>query len=321
MSLTETELKKIVQEELFNLINEEEIDEKLFDKLKSFGRGLLNKFNKPTPNASQGVGRSFARYQVPQKQPQEPEQQPSTALDKIRKGADWKPEPEIYDTEFTQAGYTIRDQPRLQRQKDLKQLAPYVQPVEPVAAANQLAPSDIQKPKMLNPPDQIITSSEYGETVSPNDTETVIRLLDKYKADLKVFNIPEMETQLVVGYLIANNRILSNTTKVPKAREVNNEEIVQEIIVPSYQQAELSFDTLEDYIRKMHFYFKKEKGLDIPLIHIHAIIKAIYSDGRLAISAQKLRRMPPKDNIQKESKSYKNFYNNWKNYNKSGVKI
>jgi hypothetical protein len=82
MSFTKQQLKQIIEEEFVNLINEEEIDEKLFDKLKSFGRGLLSKTkrafsNMPDPQASSGVGKWYATYKEPQqKKPEKPEEEP-----------------------------------------------------------------------------------------------------------------------------------------------------------------------------------------------------------------------------------------------------
>ena len=136
-----------------------------------------------------------------------------------------------------------------------------------------------------------------------------VNLLNKYKADLKQFSIPEKETELVVGYLIANNRVLVNPTRVPKAPEEQEAQFVAEIISPSYQQGEISFDTLDNYIRNLRDFFIKERNIEIPLIHIHTIMKTIYNDGRLAISHQKLRKMGQNfpDMKMKESKTYKSL--------------
>jgi hypothetical protein len=331
MSLTKQQLKQIIEEEFINLVNEEEIDEKLFDKLKSFGKGLLGKtknslFGLPQPRAAGGVGKWYATYKEPQ-QPQEPEQpekqKATTALDLVRPGFEHTPDSDIYDTEFSKTGHRYKDQSRLPTRPDSKQLNPYKKPVDPVPATRQLSSPDIQQPKMLKSPDEITTSAEHGETVTPSDTKNVVELLNKYRADLKPLNIPEREVDLVVGYLIANNRILVNPTRVPKAPESQDAEVFQEIISPSYQQGEISFDTLDNYIRNLRDFFIKEKNIQIPLIHIHAIMKSIYDDGRLAISHQKLRKMGQKfpDIKLKESKSYKSFYNNWKRYTQTGVKI
>ena len=46
MRLTENQLNDIIREELANLISEGEIDEKLLDKIKQFGRGVKDIFSK-----------------------------------------------------------------------------------------------------------------------------------------------------------------------------------------------------------------------------------------------------------------------------------
>lgn len=323
MSFSKKEFDAILQEETIKLLAEEGVQEGFLDRIKD----LYKSFTKPRPNASQGVGRAFAGYkykppakQATTQQQQEPEKQQTTAL-ATTKTID-RDAGDTVDSEFTSTTKDIT--PKALSTATSKSLPPHVEPVKNVEPSRQLvSPSKAEQPKQLSAPGEIITSTDQGETVNPNDAKTVTDILKKYKADLASYNIPEIETEIVIRYLIANNRVLVNTTRVPKAPEVKDAEVVNEITLPSMQQGELSFETLEKYIKDLHYFFKKHHNLSIPLIHIHTIMKIIYDDGRLAISPQKMRRMGynfPQFNM-KESKDYKNFYNSWKKYTKPGVRL
>jgi hypothetical protein len=321
MSFSKKEFDIILQEETIKLLAEEGVQEGFLDRIKD----LYKSFTKPRPNASQGVGRAFAgyKYKPPAKQAtttqqQEPEKQQTTAL-ATTKAVD-RDADDTVDGEFSSTTKDIT--PTALSATTNKSLPPHAEPVKTVEPSRQLvSPSKAEQPKQLSAPGEIITSTDHGETVNPNNAKTVTDILNKYKADLASYNIPEIESEIVIRYLMANNRVLVNPTRVPKSPEVKDAEVVNEITLPSMQQGELSFETLEKYIKDLHHFFKRHHNISIPLVHIHTIMKRIYDDGRLAISPQKMRRMGfPQFNM-KESKDYKNFYNAWKQYTKTGVTL
>jgi hypothetical protein len=333
MSFSKKEFDQILHEETIKLLSEEGVQEGFLDRIKD----LYKRYTKPRPNASQGVGRAFAGYKVPEKKPFEPKQTQQTQQPQSTKapqtGLATKQTAAMEPSDISGPEYTstAAKQPSgvydLDLQKKLppsqqQALPPDVEPVKNIEPSRQLvSPNKTEQPKQLSAPAEIITSTVQGETVNPKNAKQVTDILNKYKADLASYNIPEIETEIVIKYLIANNRVLANTTRVPKEPEVKEAEVINEITLPSMQQGELSFETLEKYIKDLHYYFKKHHNISIPLIHIHTIMKIIYDDGRLAISPQKMRRMGynfPEFNI-KESKTYKIFYNSWKEYAKTGV--
>lgn len=344
MHLTEEQLSKIIEEEFINLINEEEIDEKLFDKLKNFGKGIISKLTKPTPNASAGVGRSFARYKVPQKQPVavEPESEPNTAL--VPRDSTL-PSTDVVDispeSEPTKVGKTTASvQPRLALPSGEKTQQ------QPDDIVGELPPTN-KLPLQLPPPQLIGIADDYGSLQKSVDDTAYSKLLGRVQQQFfdtpRLQNLPQPEKNKyskdinsVLKYLVSKNRVLSNSTIVPKdiLREKTVQEAEEREKIPSAQQVGLEPWYIDGLINttKRHFSGTINNKL------IEFVITTLYKDGRIAISRRMYNkllhtsdpRIAKQDlediensldepSIKKESKSYNNFYNNWKKY--TGVKI
>jgi hypothetical protein len=320
MDVRKENLNKIIEEELSELIRSKEIDEGFFDKIKDFGRKGFNYLTKPRPEASAGVGRAMAQYRL-QNKGTAPSKQ--TAPKQTALALTPHQDSDEVEGEFTSTTRRIKDIGQLSGVNNLKGLPPHTEPPKPINPQNRLEPHKEKKPLMLGEPGEIVTSPEIGVTVQPDDITTVSRLMNKYVVDLP--KIPKEHVNMVIGYLMSNNRILVNPTRVPKGPKIQDAEVVAENIkLQSMQQADLNVDSLDSWIFKLHKSFKQDRNIDIPVINIYAIVMAVYNDGRLAISPQRARRMGVEiqnKNIKTESISYQSYYDSWKQHTRTGVTI
>jgi hypothetical protein len=337
MHLTEEELKQIVKEELTNLINEDEIDEKLFSALKNIGKGLLSKASnifstKPEPNKSQGVGRAFARYQVPQKQPtkQEPQQKPTTALAIRPSSAIGEPQISEPDIERGTARARLKTRPELPAAQSPQK--------QPLKTSGEL-PASENIPLQLAAPKKIGILKDYGSLMSSTEEQDYKNLHDnsiayfsktRYYSNLnqqqKIIATKNIDT--VLKHLVATKRIIQNPTIGPVDEQESRK-------TPSLQQiGEIDFNSW--YARSLISTTKKYFGNSIPGEIIEFVIKFLFQSGRLAISQRLFNqlihtndpRVGPTDELdseqqtqQKESINYKKLYESWKIYAKTGVKI
>ena len=351
MPLTKQQLKQIIKEEFANLVNEEEIDEKLLSALKGIGKGLYNKATdfmsgKPKPNASQGVGRAFARYKVPQKQPMaqpEPEIQPGTGMT-VRDPAQGM---QISDPDAEQPS-DYKDAPfgssySVNQPKQLGTGQPTDSAPQDVESSGDFQPSGPSQ-KQLPAPEKIGVVANYGELLQSTTNKSYSLVRDEVVRSLldseKFKSLKQSQKQIldnvetVLKDLVLTKRVLLNSTIGPIVKDVKstNEERDEK---PSYQQV-----GLEDwYINSLIITTKKKYGSRIPQEIVEYVIRTLYEKGRLAISTRLYNKLlhtndpaiqnpqdltnlesePPQP--QQESKSYNNFYNNWKKYTKPGVKI
>lgn len=341
MHLTEEELKQIIKEEFNNLISEEEIDEKLFGALKDLGKGLLSKAKRkisgmPDPGRSGGVGPWYLRYKEPKQeptQPEEPEQaaEPSTAIVRRPSTAVGQPQTPQPDVERGTATATV--QPRLALPSGEKTQQ------QPVNIVGELPPAG-KLPLQLPAPRKIGIVSDYGRLMSSAENKDYEKLYESCIAQFsdtlyyKQLNFQQQKTasdniDTVLKHLVTTKRIIQNPTIGP----VNEEEARP---TPSLQQiGEIDFNSW--YARSLISTTKKYFSKSIPDEIIEFVIKFLFQSGRLAISQRLYNqlihtndpRLGPTDTLdtekqpkeQTESKSYNNFYNNWKKYAKTGVKI
>ena len=189
MPLTKQQLKQIIKEEFANLVNEEEIDEKLLSALKGIGKGLYNKAadfmsGKPKPNASQGVGRAFARYKVPQKQPMaqpEPEIKPGTGMT-VRDPAQGM---QISDPDAEQPS-DYKDAPfgssySVNQRKQLGTGQPTDSASQDVESSGDLPPGNL--PKQLPAPERIGVVQDYGDLLRSTIDESFSLLRQQVERD------------------------------------------------------------------------------------------------------------------------------------------
>lgn len=334
MHLTEEELKQIIKEEFNNLINEEEIDEKLFDKLKSFGKGLLNKASdvfstKPAPNKSQGVGRAFARYQVPQKQPleKEPEQKPAASLAIRPSTAVGEPQIPEPDIERGVARANLRPRQQLPAAQSPQQ--------QPLSYGGDLPPAE-NIPLQLPAPERIGVVKDYGNLMHSTEQQDYRNLykrcINKFQQNAYFVKLNDQEKtkslnaiNTVLKHLVTTKRIIQNPTIAPLQREDTRP-------TPSLQQiGETDFNSW--YAKSLISTTKKYFGISIPEDIITFVIQFLFQDGRLAISQRLYNqlihtndpRVTPdlaqEPNIEQESVNYNKLYENWKRYTKVGVKI
>jgi hypothetical protein len=346
MSFSKKEFDTILQEETIKLLAEEGVQEGFLDRIKD----LYKSFTKPTPNASQGVGRAFAgyKYKTPAKQTaktipqQEPEKQQASSTSLTKKQPDaMEPSdvlPGSQDNISATGTYDLGTEPKLPPSQQ-KALPPSQKSPETVQPSGDLPPSG-NIPKQLQAPKNIGVADKLSDLQKSIDGVSYQNLFDgiqaKFFEKLKTTNLPEQEKQkysdsidTVLKYLISKNRILSNPTIVPKdvsAKKVNENR--QQ--APSAQQVGIE----EWYINALYKSTKKHFSNTIDKKIIEFIITTLYQDGRIAISQRlynklihtndpRLREMIlsaeyDRENIQ-ESKDYKNFYNSWKQYTKTGV--
>jgi hypothetical protein len=340
MHLTEEELKQIIKEEFSNLINEEEIDEKLFSALKDLGKGLLSKASniisrKPNPEASAGVGRAFARYKVPQKEPAEkkPEKTPQTGIIPRPSTAmsndviDIEPEIEEPGVERGTASATVQPRLALPSGKKTQQ--------QQDDTAGELPPAG-KLPLQLPAPKRIGVVPDYGSLMSSAEGQDYNNLYDScivqfsktpYYVQLNSQQQKNASDNIntVLKHLVSTKRIIQNPTIGP-LQEDNTRP------TPSLQQiGQIDFNSW--YIASLvNTTIKHFAGSSIPDEIIKFVIGFLFNEGRLAISQRLYNKLihtqDPRitNNLsteqpepQQESKSYNNFYNNWKKY--TGVKI
>jgi hypothetical protein len=346
MSFSNKRFDQILQEETIKLLEEEGVSEGFLDRIKD----LYKSFTKPKPNASQGVGKAFAgfRYKPPAQQVKKPEQEPEkqqaqTGLT-IKKTGSLEPsnidadEPQDKQASAPTGTYDLGTQRKLPPSQQ-KALPPSQKSPETVQPSGDLPPSG-NIPKQLQAPKIIGVADKLSDLQKSIDGVSYQKLFDRIQAKffekLKTTNLPEQEKQkysdsidTVLKYLISKNRILSNPTIVPKdvsAKKVDENR--QQ--APSAQQVGIE----EWYIHALYKSTKKHFSNTIDKKIIEFIITTLYQDGRIAISQRlynkllhtndpRLREMIlsaeyDRENIQ-ESKDYKNFYNSWKQYTKTGV--
>jgi hypothetical protein len=345
MSFSKKEFDTILQEETIKLLAEEGVQEGFLDRIKD----LYKSFTKPTPNASQGVGRAFAgyKYKPPAKQTattqqQEPETEPASSTSLTKKQPDAMEPSDVLpgSQDISATGtYDLGTEPKLPPSQQ-KALPPSQKSPETVQPSGDLPPSG-NIPKQLQAPKNIGVADKLSDLQKSIDGVSYQNLFDgiqaKFFEKLKTTNLPEQEKQkysdsidTVLKYLISKNRILSNPTIVPKdvsAKKVNENR--QQ--APSAQQVGIE----EWYINALYKSTKKHFSNTIDKKIIEFIITTLYQDGRIAISQRLYNKLihtnDPRviDNLDTEddgknideSKSYSNFYNSWKKYTKTGVTL
>jgi hypothetical protein len=344
MSLTKQQLKQIIKEEFVNLVNEEEIDEKLLSALKGIGKGLYNKATdfmsgKPKPNASQGVGRAFARYKVPQKQPIQPEPEIEPGVGLVRRNASQgmqtsdsdAEQPAVHKDAPFGSSYSV-NQP-----KQLGTGQPTDSASQDVESSGDLPPGNL--PKQLPAPERIGVVQDYGDLLRSTIDESFSLLRQEVERDFindqrfKSLNTSQKKETLnnintVLKHLVGTKRVLQNSTIGPITKDIKEEREK----MPSYQQVGLE----PWYINSLIITTKKYFSGRIPQNIVEYVITTLFKQGRLAISTRLYNKLlhtndpairNPQDldnlesQLQQESKSYDNFYNNWKRYTKPGVKI
>lgn len=336
MHLTEEELKQIIKEEFNNLISEEEIDEKLFGALKDLGKGLLSKAKRkfsgmPDPGRSGGVGPWYLRYKEPKQepaQPEEPEQaaEPSTAI--VRRPSTAVGEPKTTQPDVERGTATATVQPRLALPSGDKTQQ------EPIDIVGELPPAG-KIPLQLPAPKKIGVVPDYGSLMSSAEGKNYKYLYDSCIGE---FSNTQYYSQLnsqqqknasgnintVLKHLVATKRVIENPTIGP-LQEDNTRP------TPSLQQiGQTDFNSW--YVASLVSTTIKHFGGSIPDEIIKFVIAFLFNKGRLAISQRLYNKLihtndpritsnlsTEQPEPQQESKSYNNFYNNWKKY--TGVKI
>jgi hypothetical protein len=168
MSFSKKEFDTILQEETIKLLAEEGVQEGFLDRIKD----LYKSFTKPTPNASQGVGRAFAgyKYKTPAKQTaktipqQEPEKQQAQTGLTIKKAGSLEPSDVVAGPQDKQASaptgtYDLGTQPKLPPSQQVS-LPAGEKPPETVGPSGELPPSN-NIPKQLPAPQKIGIMPEY----------------------------------------------------------------------------------------------------------------------------------------------------------------
>ena len=342
MRLTEEEIRQIVKEEFNNLINEDEIDEKLLSALKGIGKGLYNKAadfmsGKPRPNASGGVAPYFAYSKIPQKQPMaqpEPEIQPGTGMT-VRDPAQGM---QISDPDAEQPS-DYKDAPfgssySVNQPKQLGTGEPAApQDFQPFG---QLPPpEEIKKQLLLSEPVKIGITDKVGVLLSDTQSESFNLLLQQksqaFRASEDYQKLQPQQKQQLDGYINTVLKSLTNTGRIllnPTFTTMG--ENFEDQRAPSARQVEKGIGVFDSYIVKTLIHSIKQKLSNIPDIIIEFVINSLHNEGRLAISRRMYNNLKHTDdarlkdlnqeNVQ-ESKCYNNFYNNWKRYTKPGVKI
>jgi hypothetical protein len=348
MSLTEAQLKQIIEEEFVNLINEEEIDEKLFDKLKSFSKKFGDLFSKSVSSGRdvRDIGRALARYKVPEKQPQigqpkqqpqkpeQPEEQPqispqtglvrrsSTGLSTDVIGIGSEPVSPEKGTARARVEPRMALPPGERPENNQQQFQPF---------GSLPPPIEIKKQLLLSEPTKIGVTDKVGELLNDTNSESYKLLFGeiarsfKTSSDFESLN-PEQKQQsddyinTILKSLADNRRILKNATYT-----VTSETLKEQDKVPSARQIEKDAGVFDSYIVKTLKHSIKQKLNYIPSVIIEFVINLLHEEGRLAISKRMYNSLKhtedPRLKKLNESKSYKSFYNNWKRYTQIGVKI
>lgn len=338
MHLTKEQLRQIIKEEFNNLINEEEIDEKLFNALKNFGKGLLKKAQRsfsdmPDPEKSAGVGSWYAKYKE-----KEPTKQKKN-LDLVRS----QPQSlDIYSGDDT-GGEEEGDIP-----VDTTSTKAKVRPVgllpsphkqaDPVSISGELPPAE-NIPLQLPAPQRIGIVKDFGSLMHSDSGQDYVNLFyrctNKFKQSQyynsldnkqKRSSIKNIDT--VLKHFVSTKRVIQNPTIGP-VDDVNENDSRN---TPSFQQiGQTDFNSW--YVRSLVATTKKYFNTSIPEEIIVFVVQFLFDDGRLAISQRLYNKLihtqDPRiaDNleqdleIQAESKTYNNFYYTWKNHIKAGVKI
>ena len=293
MRLTQEEIKQIIKEEFANLVNEEEIDEKLLSALKGIGKGLYNKAadfmsGKPRPNASQGVGRAFARYKVPQKQPMgQPEKKPDALVPLDPQEIEGPFYPDRNQGQTKQGppfGSTIT----VNRNTALGTGEKPAAPAKDVAIKGQLAQT--QKASLQLPaPKRIGIVPNYGDLMSSVEGEGYNKLHERcvsyfkeqpYFAKLndqeKTKSFESIDT--VLKHLVLTKRIIQNSTIAPLPMQEDSRP------TPSMQQmGQTEFNSWypKSLLSTTKKYFSNST---ISEEIITFVIQLLFEDGRLAIS-------------------------------------
>jgi hypothetical protein len=336
MVLTEEELKQIIKEEFLNLVNEEEIDEKLFTALKDLGRGLLSKAKRsfsdmPDPEKSSGVGSWYAKYKEPLEKPKK------TGIVRGKPQAVSIMEPdseeEFYDTPIDLTSTTAQLKPAglLGTGEEPEQ--------KPINIRGEL-PSSENIPKQLPAPQRIGIVKDYGKLMSSSENEDYKLLYSscvsqfkksKYYNELeqKQKQVSTSHIDTVLKHLVSTKRVIQNPTIAPISTTAEN----QSRETPSLQQiGQVDFNSW--YIKSLIATTKKYfSNSSISEGTITFVIQFLFDQGRLAISQRlynqlvhtKDPRVTPdlqqEPETQQESINYNKLYENWKRHIKLGVKI
>jgi hypothetical protein len=345
MSFSKKEFDTILQEETIKLLAEEGVQEGFLDRIKD----LYKSFTKPTPNASQGVGRAFAgyKYKTPAKQTakttpqQEPEKQQAQTGLTTKKAGSLEPSDDISGPQDKQASaptgtYDLGTQRKLPPSQQVS-LPAGENPPETSIPSGELPPSDIIQ-KRLPAPGEIGVMPEYQPLMLDIDKKDFENLRDNIVSSLEgtpiVQNKNEAEKKQIIGqietvlkYLVTTKRVIQNPTIGPK-----NENTARR--TPSMQQIGApDFDSW--YVNSLFATTVKHFQGSISNDIIKFVIRILFSDGRLAISQRLYNKLihtnDPRitNNLDteddgkniNESKSYSNFYNSWKKYTKTGVTL
>jgi len=341
MSFSKKEFDTILQEETIKLLAEEGVQEGFLDRIKD----LYKSFTKPRPNASQGVGRAFAgyKYKPPAKQAattqqqQEPEKNQTSLA--VKQTAPMQPS-DVYvgsqDNTSATGTYDIGTQPRLPPSQQ-KALSPSQKSPETVQPSGDLPPSG-NIPIQLPAPEKIGVIPQYQPLMLDIDkidfenlrNKTILELtkaeiyLNKNRSQ-KAKIIKEAET--VLKYLVSTKRVIQNPTIGPTQENAARP-------TPSLQQiGTAKFDSwyVASLIVTTEKYFAGSIDSDV----IKFVIGSLFIDGRLAISQRLYNKLihtnDPRitDTLStedhgkntQESKDYKNFYNTWKQYTKTGTTL
>jgi hypothetical protein len=341
MSFSKKEFDIILQEETIKLLAEEGVQEGFLDRIKD----LYKSFTKPRPNASQGVGRAFAgyKYKPPAKQAtttqqQDPETQPAASTSLTKKQPDaMEPSdalPGSQDNISATGRYDLGTEPKLPPSQQ-KALPPSQKSPETVQPSGDLPPSG-NMPIQLPAPKKIGVIPQYQPLMLDIDKIDFQKLRDKTISELtkaeiylnknrsqKAKIIKDAET--VLKYLVSTKRVIQNTTIGPTQENAARP-------TPSLQQiGSVKFDSwyVASLIATTEKYYAGYIDSDV----IKFVIGSLFNDGRLAISQRLYNKLihtnDPRitDTLNtedhgkntQESKDYKNFYNSWKQYTKTGV--
>ena len=293
MRLTEEEIRQIVKEEFANLVNEEEIDEKLLSALKGIGKGLYNKAadfmsGKPKPNASGGVAPYFAYSKIPQKQPMgKPEKKPDALVPLDPQEIEGPFYPDRNQGQ-TKQGPPFGSTFTVNRNTALGTGEKPAAPAKDVAIKGQLAQT--QKASLQLPaPQRIGIVANYGDLMSSAEGEGYNKLHERcvsyfkehpYFAKLndqeKTKSFQSIDT--VLKHLVLTKRIIQNSTIAPLPMQEDSRP------TPSMQQmGQTEFNSWypKSLLSTTKKYFSNST---IPEEIITFVIGLLFKDGRLAIS-------------------------------------
>ena len=293
MRLTEEEIRQIVKEEFANLVNEEEIDEKLLSALKGIGKGLYNKAadfmsGKPKPNASGGVAPYFAYSKIPQKQPMgQPEKKPDALVPLDPQEIEGPFYPDRNQGQ-TKQGPPFGSTFTVNRNTALGTGEKPAAPAKDVAIKGQLAQT--QKASLQLPaPQRIGIVANYGDLMSSAEGEGYNKLHERcvsyfkehpYFAKLndqeKTKSFQSIDT--VLKHLVLTKRIIQNSTIAPLPMQEDSRP------TPSMQQmGQTEFNSWypKSLLSTTKKYFSNST---IPEEIITFVIGLLFKDGRLAIS-------------------------------------